>query len=123
MKRILTFILALSMLFALAGCGKKVKVKEYTMSGTKCGYFTVSGSLGSSGTVKLTGQVVDSHGNQRDLDNAVYSYKKSGDTVSMTAKAWDTVPKSIKGTYNASTNTFTLDAKSMGYCEIYNYPN
>lgn len=124
MKRILTFIIALAMLFALAGCGsgsKKVNVKEHTMSGTKCVSFTVSGSLGSSGTVKITGNVVDRYGYLRTLNNAAYSYTKSGDTVSMTAKSWDTVPKSIKGTYNTITNTFTLDAKSMEYCEIYNY--
>lgn len=123
MKRIITIVLALSMLFALTGCGKTtVTVKETTLSGTKCGNFTVSGaSFGNSGKVKVTGTVVDRYGKLRTLNNAAYQYTKSGNTVSMKADSRYTVPGKITGNYNSSTNTFVLDAKSMDYCEIYNY--
>ena len=131
MKRFFALLLALVMVLSLTGCGKKVTVKTppsasssasstktpSSASSTKCGTFEISGSLGKSGTIKVTGTVFNSKGTLYDLKNVTYTYKRDGSTVTMTRKGAASAPKTISGTYDSITNTFTLDNKS--YCSIY----
>lgn len=114
MKRLLALLLALVMIFSLTGCSKKVKTEA--KSG-ECGTFEISGTLGTSGTVKLTGTVFDKRDKAYKLKDATYTYKRSGSSVTMTRKGITNGPKTISGTYNSLTNTFTLDNKTA--CELY----
>ena len=113
MKRVFALLLALVMVFSMAGCKKKVTVK---MNSGKCGTFEIDGTLGNTGTVKLTGTVFDNHNLPCVLKNVAYTYKRSGNSVTMTRKDIASAPKTISGTYNAVTNTFVLDKNWV--CQI-----
>lgn len=116
MKRFFAMLLALVMVFSLTGCSKKVKVKA---DSSKCGTFEISGALGTSGTIQVTGTVFDKRNLPCTLKNVTYTYKRSGSSVTMTRKGIASAPKTISGTYNSVTNTFTLD--SAGLCSVYEY--
>ena len=116
MKRFIAMLLALVMVFSMTGCSKKVSVKANTK---KCGTFEISGTLGTSGTVKLTGTVFDSRDYAYKLNNVAYTYKRSGNSVTMTRKGVASAPKTISGTYDSATNTFVLD--KAGLCSVYEY--
>lgn len=114
MKRIITLILALSMVFTLAGCKKSVNV---TMDGSKCGYFTLSGELGDKGTVTIVSGSGYKNGISWSANNNKYKYVKNGNKVTMTRQEWvASMPKTITGTYNSKTNTFSLDSESLNAC-------
>ena len=114
MKRFFALLLTLVMIFSLTGCSKKVKTK---LKSGECGTFEITGTLGTSGTVEVTGTVFDKRDLPYKLKDATYTYKRSGNNVTMTKKGITNGPKTISGTYNSVTNTFTLDNQTA--CQIY----
>lgn len=111
MKRILALLLSLIVVVSFAGCGKKDI--DIIFNSKVCGNFDITGTLGNSGTVKVSGVVFgDYHGSNLDsaygIENAVYTYKRSGNKVTLTRKS-GSGPQTFSGTYNSADNTFVLD--------------
>ena len=111
-KRILALLLTLVIVVAFAGCGKEDV--DVIFDSKVCGTFDIEGgTVGNSGTVKVSGVVFgDYYGSNfdsaYDVVNAIYTYKRSGNKLSLTRKS-GSGPKTFSGTYNSAKNTFVLD--------------
>lgn len=126
LKRCAVLFTALAMVFSMCGCGSSTRVKvtdpkvNRAAQETVCGTFQITGSLGTSGTVTLTGKLPRLKGANytyyQSVSNQKYTYKRSGNTVTFTRKGGTTYdgPKTVRGTYNSRTNTFTVN--NANYC-------
>ena len=117
-KRCAVLFMALAMVFSLCGCVNGcTRVNVRIAESNRCGSFTVSGRLGNAGTVTLTGKLPRFGGNYyQSVNNQKYTYTRSGNNVTFTRKGGTSYdgPKSVSGTYNSKTNTFTV--RNANYC-------
>ena len=112
MKRILALLLTLVIVVAFAGCAEEDI--DVIFDSKVCGTFDIkNGTVGNSGTVKVSGIAFGDYFGSNfdsayDLVDGLYSYKRSGNKVTLTRKS-GSGPKTFSGIYNAAEKKFVLD--------------